>query len=117
MLQEARARWLGELAVQEKKIAQVKVPASLQEARARLLGELAMQESKLAGAGQGCKKHERGVSSNLRCKKLNSHGLADPAMLQEARERWLGELAVQEKQIAQVRRPGKFARGTSEVAR
>ncbi|PKI38937.1 hypothetical protein CRG98_040669 [Punica granatum] len=78
-LQEARARWLGQLAVQERKLARVSRPgkARLQEARARWLGELAVQESKLDG-------------------KVNSHGLADPARLQEARARWLGELAVQE---------------------
>ncbi|PKI32745.1 hypothetical protein CRG98_046864, partial [Punica granatum] len=46
-----------------------------------------------------------------------SHGLADPARLQEARARWLGELAVQESKVARVSRPGKVARGASEVAR
>ncbi|PKH98515.1 hypothetical protein CRG98_049710, partial [Punica granatum] len=51
------------------------------------------------------------------CKKVNSHGLADPARLQEARGRWLGELAAQESKLARVSRPGKIARGTSEVAR
>ncbi|PKI73593.1 hypothetical protein CRG98_006041 [Punica granatum] len=128
-LQDARARWLGELAVQESNLAQTRQvckdvnthgladPARLQDARARWLGELAVQESNLAQAGQGCKKHERGVSANLRCKKLNSHGLTVPAMLQEARARWLGELAVTERKLARISRPGKGARGTSEVAR
>ncbi|PKI73592.1 hypothetical protein CRG98_006040 [Punica granatum] len=89
----------------------------LEEARARWLGELAAKECKLAQARQGCKKHERGVSTNLRCKKVNSHGLADPASLQVARARWLGELAMQESKLAGVSRPGKVARGTNEVAR
>ncbi|PKI37884.1 hypothetical protein CRG98_041726 [Punica granatum] len=136
-LQGARARWLGELAVQESKLARVsrpdnvargrsevarrtcgsrKVnshgladPARLQEARGRWLGKLAAQES--------CKRHERGCSANLRCKKVNSNGLADPARLQEARAGLLGELAVQEIKLARVSRPGKVARSTSEVAR
>ncbi|PKI40353.1 hypothetical protein CRG98_039256 [Punica granatum] len=50
-------------------------------------------------------------------KKVSSHGVADPARLQEARARWLGELAVQESKLAGISRPGKLARGTSEVAR
>ncbi|PKI37441.1 hypothetical protein CRG98_042168, partial [Punica granatum] len=37
--------------------------------------------------------------------------------LQEARARWLDELAVQESKLARVSRPDKVARGTSEVAR
>ncbi|PKI66600.1 hypothetical protein CRG98_013009 [Punica granatum] len=49
----------------------------LQEARARWLGELAVQES--------CKRHERGGSANLRCRKVSSHGLADPARLQKSK--------------------------------
>ncbi|PKI74521.1 hypothetical protein CRG98_005063 [Punica granatum] len=61
--------------------------------------------------------HERGGSANLRCRKVNSHGLADSARLQEAQVRWLGELAVQESKLARVSRPDKVARGTSEVAR
>ncbi|PKI41975.1 hypothetical protein CRG98_037635 [Punica granatum] len=88
--------------------------------------------------------HERGGSANLRCRKVSSHGLADPARLQEARARWLselavpesklaeiadsarlheararwlGELTVQESKLARVSRPGKVARGTREVAR
>ncbi|PKI54932.1 hypothetical protein CRG98_024675 [Punica granatum] len=105
-------------------------PARLQEARPRCLGEHAVQEIKLARVSrpgkvarsttetrQGCKKHDRGVSANMRCKKLNSHGLADPARLQEARARCLGELAVQEIKLASVSRPTNVARGTSEVAR
>ncbi|PKI38499.1 hypothetical protein CRG98_041110, partial [Punica granatum] len=93
-------------------------PARLQEARARWLGELAVLESTLARqTRQGCKRHERGGSANLRCWKVHSHGLADPARLQEARARWLGELAVLESTLARVSRPGKVARGTSEVAR
>ncbi|PKI47277.1 hypothetical protein CRG98_032336 [Punica granatum] len=61
-----------------------------------------MRESKLARvskpgkARQGYKRHEGGGSANLRCRKVISHGLADPARLHEARARWLGELAVQE---------------------
>ncbi|PKI70438.1 hypothetical protein CRG98_009169 [Punica granatum] len=156
-LQEARARWLGELAVQESILSRVsrlgkvarstgevarrtcgagkKVsshgladPARLQEARARWLGELAVQESILSRVSRpgkvttgmsvvGCKRHERGGSANLRCKKVNSNGLADPARLHEARARWLGELAVQESKLARVSRLGKVARNTGEVAR
>ncbi|PKI40559.1 hypothetical protein CRG98_039053 [Punica granatum] len=148
-LQEARARWLGELAVQEMKLARTRQvckrherggsknlrcktvnshgladPARLQVARGRWLGELAAQEIKLARVsrsgkvgetGQGCKGHERGGSANLRFEKVNSHGLADPARLQEARAWWFGELAVQESKHARVSRPGKFARGTNET--
>ncbi|PKI44919.1 hypothetical protein CRG98_034689 [Punica granatum] len=62
-------------------------------------------------------RHERVDSANLRCRKVNSRGLANPARLQEARARWLGELAVQESKLARVSRPGKVARGQSEVAR
>ncbi|PKI35867.1 hypothetical protein CRG98_043742, partial [Punica granatum] len=64
-----------------------------------------------------CKRHERGGSANLRCRKVNSHGLADPPWLQETRARCLGEHAVPESKLARVSRPGKVARGTSEVAR
>ncbi|PKI58483.1 hypothetical protein CRG98_021125 [Punica granatum] len=164
-LQEARARWLGEIAMQESKLARISRPGKLArgmreesklarvsnpgkiargssemarrncdarkkvsshglaypgrllEARARWLSELAMRESKLARTRQRCKRHERGGSANLRCRKVSSHGLADPATLQEARARWLGELAVQESKLARVSRPGNVARGTSEVAR
>ncbi|PKI47279.1 hypothetical protein CRG98_032338 [Punica granatum] len=105
-------------------------PANLQEARARRLGDLAVRESKVARVcrpgkvargtsehtRQGCKRHERGGSANLRCRKVNSQGLADPGRLQEARARWLSELAMQESKLARVSRPGKVARGTSEVA-
>ncbi|PKI43667.1 hypothetical protein CRG98_035942 [Punica granatum] len=154
-LQEARARWLGKLAVQESKLARVsrpdmvarrtseaarverggsanlrstKVsshgladPARLQEARARWLGELARQESKLArDSGPG--KVARGTNevAQRTCdarKKVSSHGLADPGRLQEARTRWLGEIAMQESKLERVCRPRKDARGTSEVAR
>ncbi|PKI58229.1 hypothetical protein CRG98_021376 [Punica granatum] len=92
-------------------------------ARARWLGELAVQESKLAWVSrpdktrQGCKRHERGGSANLRCRKVSSHGLADPARLQEARARWLGEHAVQESKLARVRRPGKIAEKLADPAR
>ncbi|PKI58480.1 hypothetical protein CRG98_021129 [Punica granatum] len=64
MLQEARGRWHGELAVQESNLARISIPgkvargtinshwladpARLKEARVRWLGELAVQESKLA---------------------------------------------------------------------
>ncbi|PKI54943.1 hypothetical protein CRG98_024662 [Punica granatum] len=121
-LQEARARWLGELKAQQycrrhegdstanllcKKLNShgLTDPARLKEARARWLGELTVEESNLARISrpckgsrgtsktlQGCKRHEQGGSANLRCSKVNSHGLADPARLQEARARWLGEL-------------------------
>ncbi|OWM84413.1 hypothetical protein CDL15_Pgr002278 [Punica granatum] len=91
-------------------------PIRLQEARARWLGELKVQESKLAWTRQGCKRHERGDSAGLRCKKVNSHELADRARLQEARARWLGELKVHESKLAGVSRPGKVARGWCEVA-
>ncbi|PKI75953.1 hypothetical protein CRG98_003655 [Punica granatum] len=71
-------------------------PARLQEARARLLGEHAVQDIKLARVSRP-NKVARGtneVVGELRCRKVNSHGLADPAGLQEARARWLGEHAV-----------------------
>ncbi|OWM76606.1 hypothetical protein CDL15_Pgr022323 [Punica granatum] len=116
-LQEARARWLGELAVQEMKLARVSDLARLQEARARWHYELGVQENKLVRTRQGCNRQERGGSANLRCRKVSSHGLADPARLQEARARWLGELALQESKLERVSRPRKVARGTSEVAR
>ncbi|PKI34483.1 hypothetical protein CRG98_045127 [Punica granatum] len=98
-------------------------PARLQGARSRWLGELAVQESNLAWVSrpsktqQGCKRHERGGLATLRCRKISSNRLADPARLHEARARWLGELAVQEIRLARVGRPSKVARGTSEVAR
>ncbi|PKI75954.1 hypothetical protein CRG98_003656 [Punica granatum] len=133
-LHEARARLLGVHAAQEITSHGLADPARLQEARARWLGELAVQESKLARTQQGCKRHERGGSANLRCKKVNSHGLAvpsrlheararllgvhaaqeitshglaDPARLQEARARWLGELAEQGSHLARISKPGK----------
>ncbi|PKI39917.1 hypothetical protein CRG98_039691 [Punica granatum] len=137
-LQEARARWLGELAMQEsckrherggsanlrcKKVNSngLADPARLQEEQARWFGELAVQEMKLALVSRPGKV-ARGTSvvALRTCgagKKVNSHGLADPARLQEARARWLGELAVREMELARVSRPGKAARGTSEVAR
>ncbi|PKI38310.1 hypothetical protein CRG98_041305 [Punica granatum] len=130
--EEARARWLGELAVQESKLARVSRPVKFEEARASWLGELAVQESKLARVSRsgkvargtievarrtcGARRHERGGSANLRCRKVGSHGLANSARLQEARRRWLSELAVQESKLARVSRSGKVARGTKEVA-
>ncbi|PKI38304.1 hypothetical protein CRG98_041299 [Punica granatum] len=114
-LQEARATWLGEPKVQENL-------ARLQEARRRCLGELAVQESKLVRVSRpsktrrGCKRHERGGSANLLCRKVGSHGLANSTRLQHARARWLGELAVQESKLERVGRPGKVVRGTKEVA-
>ncbi|PKI48203.1 hypothetical protein CRG98_031405 [Punica granatum] len=165
-LQEARARWPSEIAVQESKLARVSRPAKvargtsetrqgckrhergglaklrcrkvnshgladpprLQEARARWPSEIAVQESKLARVSrpakvargtsetrQGCKRHERGGLAKLRCRKVNSHGLADPPRLQEARARWPSEIAVQESKLARVSRPAKVARGTSET--
>ncbi|PKI62933.1 hypothetical protein CRG98_016672, partial [Punica granatum] len=102
--------------------------ARLQGARAWRLDELGVQECKLARVSrpsmvargtsetwQGCKWHERGGSANLRFQKVNSHGLANPARLQEGRARWFGELVVQESKHARVIRPGKFARGTNEI--
>ncbi|PKI44912.1 hypothetical protein CRG98_034694 [Punica granatum] len=57
---------------------------------------------------------DRGVPAHV---KVNSHGLVDPARLQEARASRLDELAVQESKLARVSRPDKVARGTREVAR
>ncbi|PKI48811.1 hypothetical protein CRG98_030796 [Punica granatum] len=142
-LQEARAKWLGELVVQESKLAQVSRPGKfaerggsansrcrkvvsqrladpvrLQEARAKWLGELVVQESKLAQVSRPGKFAERGGSANSRCRKVVSQRLADPVRLQEARAKWLGELVVQESKLAQVSRPGKFAeRGGSANSR
>ncbi|PKI35100.1 hypothetical protein CRG98_044506 [Punica granatum] len=95
--------------------------ARLQEARARWLGELAMQESKLERVSRH-RKVARGTSEVARrtcdaAKKVNSHGLADLARLQEARARWLGELAMQQSKLARVSRPDKVARRSSEAAR
>ncbi|PKI37282.1 hypothetical protein CRG98_042325 [Punica granatum] len=145
-LQGARARWLGELPVQEMKPARVSKPGKvaistgevarrtceagkkvsshglanpirLQGALLRWLGEFAVQESKLAQTQQDCKRHEGGGSKNLRRRKVSSHGLGDPTRLQEARARWLGELAVQESNLSRVSKLGKVARGMSVVAR
>ncbi|PKI54945.1 hypothetical protein CRG98_024664 [Punica granatum] len=95
-------------------------PARLQEARGRWLSELAVQESNLARVSRP-DKVARGTSKVARrtcgARKINSHRLADPARLQEARGRWLSELAVQESNLARVSRPDKVARGTSQVAR
>ncbi|PKI37285.1 hypothetical protein CRG98_042328, partial [Punica granatum] len=109
-LQEARARWLGELPVQESKLARVSRFGKV----ARSTGKVARRTCETR---QGCKRHERGGSANLRCKKVNSNGLADPARLQEARARWLGELAVQESNLPRVSRPGKVAKGRCVMAR
>ncbi|PKI35116.1 hypothetical protein CRG98_044493, partial [Punica granatum] len=98
-LQEARARWLGELAVQESKLARVSKPSKVAEKK----------------SSTGCKRHERGGSANLRCRKVSSHGLANPARLQEARARWLGELAVQESKLARVSKPSKTRQGCRKV--
>ncbi|PKI37291.1 hypothetical protein CRG98_042318 [Punica granatum] len=103
-LKEARARWLGELSVEESKLARVSRP-----------GKVARGTSKVARRTCGAGKHERGGSVNLRCKKLNSHGLTDPARLKEARGRWLSELAMQESKLARISRSGKVARGTREI--
>ncbi|PKH93960.1 hypothetical protein CRG98_049800, partial [Punica granatum] len=97
--QEARARWLVELAVlesnlaRESKLARVTRPGIF----ARGPNEVGRRT---CGGLQGCKRHERGVSARLRCKKVNSHRLVDPPRLQEARARLLGELAVQEIKLA-----------------
>ncbi|PKI35103.1 hypothetical protein CRG98_044509 [Punica granatum] len=93
----------------------------LQEARTRWLGELSMQGSKLERDSRP-RKVERGTSEVARrtCgagKKVSSHGLADPARLQEARTRWLGELSMQGSKLERDSRPRKVERGTSEVAR
>ncbi|PKI59662.1 hypothetical protein CRG98_019947 [Punica granatum] len=103
-LQGARARWLGELAVQESKLARVSRPDKVARGR--------REQTR-----QDCKRHEGGGSANLRRRKVSSHGLENLARLREARARWLGELAVQESKVARVRRPGKVARDASEVAR
>ncbi|PKI58132.1 hypothetical protein CRG98_021475 [Punica granatum] len=113
-LQEARARWHYELGVQENKLVRVSRPGRVRRGTSEV-------DRRTCGAGKysltGCKRHERGGSVNLRCKKVNSNELADPERLLEARARWLGELAVQEMNLARVRRPGKVARVTSEEAR
>ncbi|PKI35072.1 hypothetical protein CRG98_044541 [Punica granatum] len=117
-LQEARTRWLGELRCRKVNWHGLADSAWLQEARTRWLGELAVQESKLAWlTRQGCKRHEPGGSANLRCRKVNSHGLADPASLRGAREWWLNELEVQESKLAWVSRPGKVEIGMRELVR
>ncbi|PKI39195.1 hypothetical protein CRG98_040414, partial [Punica granatum] len=149
-LQGARARWLGEPAVKESKLARVSRPGKvargtgevarrtcgegkkvsshgladpvrLQGARARWLGEPAVKESKLARVSRpGKVARGTGEVARRTCgegKKVSSHGLADPVRLQGARARWLGEPAVKESKLARVSRPGKVARGTGEVAR
>ncbi|PKI62924.1 hypothetical protein CRG98_016683 [Punica granatum] len=105
-LQEARARWLYELAVQECKLVRV---------------------SRLGRVGRGTSEVARRTCGAG--KKVNTHGLADPARLQGARAWWLNELAVQESKLARVSEPGKesklarvsepgkVTRGTSEVVR
>ncbi|PKI37438.1 hypothetical protein CRG98_042172 [Punica granatum] len=105
-LKEARARWLGKIAMQESKLARVSRP-----------GKVARRMSEVAQRTCGAGKHERGGSAILRCKKLNSHGLTNPARLKETRATWLGELAVLESKLEGVSSPGKVARGTNEVAR
>ncbi|PKI41834.1 hypothetical protein CRG98_037775 [Punica granatum] len=104
-LQGARATRLGALAVQESNHARVSIPGKV----ARGTSDVARRTcgaGKLACSGYqtrpGCKWRERGGSANLRCRKVSSHGLADPARLREARARWLGELNVQESKLARV---------------
>ncbi|OWM70328.1 hypothetical protein CDL15_Pgr007993 [Punica granatum] len=124
-LQEARARWLGEHAVRESKLARVGRLGKTQHGCKRhergASENLRCRKVNTHGLAvrtrQVCKRHERGSSMNLRCRRVNSHGLADPARLQEARGRWLGELAAQEIKLARVSRSGKVARSTGEVAR
>ncbi|PKI35069.1 hypothetical protein CRG98_044538 [Punica granatum] len=132
-LQEGRARLLGKLAMQEIKLARVSRPSKVARGTSEVIGELAVQESKLARVSRpgkvasgtsevvlrtcGAGKHERGGSANLRCRKVNSHGSADPARLQGARARWFGHLAVQEGKLARVSRPAMVARGTNEVGK
>ncbi|PKI35104.1 hypothetical protein CRG98_044510 [Punica granatum] len=146
-LQEARARWLGERAVQEIKLARVsrsgKVARGTSVVALRTCGAgkherggtaklrcrkvsshgLAdpawLQEARTRWLGELaiCKRHGCGGSANLRCRKVSSHGLADSARLQEARTRWLSEFAMQESKLERVSRPRKVTRGTSEVAR
>ncbi|PKI38308.1 hypothetical protein CRG98_041303 [Punica granatum] len=118
MLQETRARWLDKLAVQESKLSLGSRPGKVARGTSGVVW-------RTCGAGkwartsqqtrQGCNMHERGGSANLPCRKVNSHGLANPARLEEARARWLGELAVQESKLARVSKPSKVARGTSGV--
>ncbi|PKI35101.1 hypothetical protein CRG98_044507 [Punica granatum] len=136
-LHEARRRWLDELAMQEsckrherggsanlrcKKVNSngLADPARLQEARAKWLGELAVQEMELVRVSRPGKV-ARGTSKAARrtCgarKKVSSYGLVDPAREEEARARWLGELAVQESRLTRVSKPGIDAKGISVVA-
>ncbi|OWM63920.1 hypothetical protein CDL15_Pgr012338 [Punica granatum] len=93
---------------------------------------------------QGCKRHERAGSVNLRGRKVNSHGeqtrqrckghkragsanllsgkvnplaRAEQAKLQEARASWLSELATRKSKLARLSRPGMVVRCRSELAR
>ncbi|PKI38305.1 hypothetical protein CRG98_041300 [Punica granatum] len=115
--QEAGARWLGEPAVEEIKLALDNRPSNLARGTREVARRTCGGRNKLARTGQGCKRHERGGSVNLRCRKVSSQGLAYPTRLQEERARWLSELAMQESKLARVSRLGKVARGLSEVAR
>ncbi|OWM84416.1 hypothetical protein CDL15_Pgr002281 [Punica granatum] len=108
-LQDARGRWLGQLSVPEIKLARVSRPGKVARGT-REVPQLTCGARKYSRTGrgpgktgQGCKMQEGGGSANFRCQKLNSHGLADPAMLQEARAKWLGELAMQESKLARTR--------------
>ncbi|PKI35067.1 hypothetical protein CRG98_044536 [Punica granatum] len=146
-LQEAQARWLGELAVQEKsKLARVsgsgKVARGSNEV-ARRTCDARKQTRTSSPTPQGCKRHERdgsanmrcmkgnslgladlarfqgherGGSANLRCRKVSSRGLADQARWPEAWARWLGELTRQESKIARISRLGKVASAKCVVA-
>ncbi|PKI35870.1 hypothetical protein CRG98_043738 [Punica granatum] len=114
--QEPRARWLAELAVLESNLARVSRPDRVPRGTNEMVLELAVQESKLARVSRPGKV-ARGTREVARQTCVISHGLADPARLQEDRARWLGEHAVQEIKFARVSRPSKVARGTREVAR
>ncbi|PKI63120.1 hypothetical protein CRG98_016480 [Punica granatum] len=96
-------------------------PARLQVESGRWLGELALQESKLAWVSRpGMVARGTREVAQRTCgagKKVSLHRLAHRAWLQEARARWLGELAALETMLARVSTPGKVARGTGEVAR
>ncbi|PKI56986.1 hypothetical protein CRG98_022621 [Punica granatum] len=100
-MQEGRARWLGELAAQESKLARVSRPGKVARGtseRHERGGSANLRCRKVNSHGlphpPRLQEHERGGSANLRGRKVNSHRLADPPRLQEARASWLGEVAV-----------------------
>ncbi|PKI37439.1 hypothetical protein CRG98_042169 [Punica granatum] len=126
MLHEARARWLGELAVQESKLARVSRPGKESKlARVIKPGKVARGTSEAArrtcGAGKKVSLYGLADQAGLqeaRARRLGERAVQEnPARLQEAQARWLGELAVQESKLTRVSKPGEVARGMSEVAR